>query len=71
MEAYGYREGLRDGLPIGLGYLSVSFGFAIWAVKQGLPGLILVLLSGTNLTSAGQVAGSRSWRRGAFWWSWH
>ena len=57
MEAYGYREGLRDGLPIGLGYLSVSFGFAIWAVKQGIPGLTLVILSGTNLTSAGQVAG--------------
>ena len=57
MEAYGYKEGLRDGLPIGLGYLSVSFGFAIWAVKQGIPGLVLVLLSGTNLTSAGQVAG--------------
>ena len=57
MEAYGYREGLRDGLPIGLGYLSVSFGFAIWAVKQGIPGIVLVVLSGTNLTSAGQVAG--------------
>ena len=57
MEAYGYKEGLRDGLPIGLGYLSVSFGFAIWAVKQGIPGLILIVLSGTNLTSAGQVAG--------------
>ena len=57
MEAYGYREGLRDGLPIGLGYLSVSFGFAIWAVKQGIPGLTLIILSGTNLTSAGQVAG--------------
>ena len=57
MEAYGYKEGLRDGLPIGLGYLSVSFGFAIWAVKQGIPGLTLILLSGTNLTSAGQVAG--------------
>lgn len=57
MEQYGYKEGLRDGLPIGLGYLSVSFGFAIWAVKQGIPGLILVLLSGSNLTSAGQVAG--------------
>ena len=57
MEAYGYRDGLRDGLPIGLGYLSVSFGFAIWAVKQGIPGLELVLLSGSNLTSAGQVAG--------------
>ena len=57
MEAYGYKEGVRDGLPIGLGYLSVSFGFAIWAVKQGIPGLTLILLSGTNLTSAGQVAG--------------
>ncbi len=57
MEAYGYKEGLRDGLPIGLGYLSVSFGFAIWAVKQGIPALTLILLSGTNLTSAGQVAG--------------
>ena len=57
MEAYGYKQGLRDGLPIGLGYLSVSFGFAIWAVKQGIPGLTLILLSGTNLTSAGQVAG--------------
>ena len=57
MEPYGYREGLRDGLPIGLGYLSVSFGFAIWAVKQGIPGFVLVLLSGSNLTSAGQVAG--------------
>ena len=56
MEAYGYKEGLRDGLPIGLGYLSVSFGFAIWAVKQGIPGLTLILLSGTNLTSAGQVS---------------
>ena len=57
MEQYGYKEGLKDGLPIGLGYLSVSFGFAIWAVKQGIPGLVLVFLSGTNLTSAGQVAG--------------
>ena len=49
MEAYGYKEGLRDGLPIGLGYLSVSFGFAIWAVKQGIPGLTLIVLSGKNL----------------------
>lgn len=57
MDQYSYKTGLRDGLPIGLGYLSVSFGFAIWAVKQGLPGWFLILLSGTNLTSAGQVAG--------------
>ncbi|MBQ7278296.1 MAG: AzlC family ABC transporter permease [Clostridia bacterium] len=57
MQSYGYKEGLLDGLPIGLGYLSVSFGFAIWAINQGLPGFILVLMSGSNLTSAGQVAG--------------
>ena len=57
MDLYNYKNGLRDGLPIGLGYLSVSFGFAIWAVKQGMAGWFLILLSGTNLTSAGQVAG--------------
>ena len=57
MDLYNYKNGLHDGLPIGLGYLSVSFGFAIWAVKQGIAGWFLILLSGTNLTSAGQVAG--------------
>lgn len=52
-----YRHGLRDGLPIGLGYLSVSFGFGISAVGQGVSALASVLISMTNLTSAGQVAG--------------
>ena len=32
---YGFREGFRDGLPIGLGYLAVSFGFGILAVAAG------------------------------------
>lgn len=54
---YRYRDGLRDGLPIGLGYLSVSFGFGISAVGQRLRALEAVLISMTNLTSAGQVAG--------------
>lgn len=54
---YRYRHGLRDGLPIGLGYLSVSFGFGITAVGEGLHLLEAVLISMTNLTSAGQVAG--------------
>lgn len=54
---YRYRDGLREGLPIGLGYLSVSFGFGISAVGQGLHALEAVLISMTNLTSAGQVAG--------------
>lgn len=55
--AYRYYEGIKDGLPIGLGYLAVSFGFAIWAIREGLPALATILISATNLTSAGQVAG--------------
>lgn len=54
---YGYWDGLRDGLPIGLGYLSVSFGFGITAVGEGLRILEALLISMTNLTSAGQLAG--------------
>ena len=54
---YRYRHGLRDGLPIGLGYLSVSFGFGISAVGEGLRVLEALIMSMTNLTSAGQVAG--------------
>ncbi len=52
-----YLCGLKDGIPIGLGYLSVSFGFAIWAARQGFPDLFLIALSASNMTSAGQVAG--------------
>lgn len=56
-QAYTYLQGLRDGLPIGLGYLSVSFGFGIAVVAAGLHPLIAVLISMINETSAGQVAG--------------
>lgn len=54
---YSYSEGFKDGIPIGLGYLSVSFSFGIMAVNSGLPVWIAVLISMTNLTSAGQFAG--------------
>ncbi|MBQ8569772.1 MAG: AzlC family ABC transporter permease [Oscillospiraceae bacterium] len=53
----GFKHGLRDGVPIGLGYLSVSFGFGIMAVGEGLSVLNATILSLFNLTSAGQVAG--------------
>ncbi len=56
-QAYSFREGLRDGIPIGLGYLSVSFGFGIAVVAAGLSPLIALLISMTNETSAGQKAG--------------
>lgn len=52
-----FLRGLRDGVPIGLGYLSVSFAFGITAVSRGVPGWIALLISMTNLTSAGQLAG--------------
>lgn len=52
-----FIKGVRDGIPIGLGYLSVSFGFGILAVGLGLSALSAVGISITNLTSAGQVAG--------------
>ncbi len=52
-----YTYGLLKGLPIALGYLSVSFGFGISALGQGIWGIGAILISLTNLTSAGQVAG--------------
>ncbi len=52
-----WRRGLHDGLAIGLGYLSVSFSFGIMAVNSGLSWWQAILISLTNLTSAGQVAG--------------
>lgn len=53
-----FKEGIRGGLPIGLGYLPVSFTFGFLAVSGGLPLWIAVLISFTNLTSAGQFAGT-------------
>ena len=52
-----FAQGVRDGVPIGLGYLSVSFSFGLMAVRAGLPVWTAVLISASNLTSAGQVAG--------------
>ncbi len=52
-----FRTGLRDGLPIALGYFPVSFTFGMLAISQGLPAFQAVLISATNLTSAGQFAG--------------
>lgn len=52
-----FLRGLNHGLPIGLGYLSVSFGFGILAVKNGLSVFQSSVISASNLTSAGQAAG--------------
>lgn len=52
-----FRKGIEDGIPIGLGYLSVSFTFGMMAVSNGVPVEVAVLISLTNVTSAGQFSG--------------
>ncbi|MBP5492382.1 MAG: AzlC family ABC transporter permease [Clostridiales bacterium] len=52
-----YLRGIKDGFPICLGYLSVSFAFGIFAVGCGLSVWQSILVSMTNVTSAGQLAG--------------
>lgn len=57
MKKNDFRSGLQYGLPIGMGYLSVSFTFGMLAAAKGVPTIGSLLISMTNLTSAGQVAG--------------
>ena len=57
MKKETFIRGIRRGLPVGVGYFSVSFGFGAMAVSQGIKALDAALISITNLTSAGQFAG--------------
>lgn len=57
MKSESFKRGLKDGVPIGLGYFAVSFTFGMMAVSGGLSIWQAVLISLTNLTSAGQFAG--------------
>lgn len=50
--------GVKGGIPIALGYLPVSFTFGLIAVSGGLPVWAACLISLSNLTSAGQFAGT-------------
>ena len=50
------KMGIRDSIPIGVGYLSVSFAFGLLAAKHGLTVMEAVFISMFNLTSAGQIA---------------
>ena len=52
-----FLQGMRDGIPIALGYFPVSFAFGMQAVQSGLPVWVPLIISMTNLTSAGQFAG--------------
>ncbi len=52
-----FKEGLRDGIPIGLGYLAVSFSLGITARASGLNWIQAFLASATSYASAGEYAG--------------
>ena len=61
-----FKYGFKKGIPIAMGYIPVSFSFGFMAVNGGLPIWLAVLISVTNLTSSGQLAGTmhsvfRSW----------
>ena len=51
------QRGIRDGIPIAVGYFSVSFTFGMMAVQSGISPFHAVLISLLSLTSAGQFAG--------------
>lgn len=52
-----FLKGAKLGLPIALGYIPVSFSFGMLAVAGGIPPWAAIIMSMTNLTSAGQFAG--------------
>ena len=52
-----YIRGIRDGIPIALGYLAVSFSLGIAAGNMGMKAFSAALMSFTNVTSAGEFAG--------------
>lgn len=52
-----FKKGLTDGIPVALGYFSVSIAFGLMAVQGGCTWFEALLISFTNLTSAGQFAG--------------
>lgn len=59
-----FKQGIKDGIPICLGYFSVSMAVGLTAVKAGLPIWTAVLISLSNLTSAGQAAGIELMKNG-------
>ena len=47
-----FVRGLRDGMPICLGYISVSFAFGMMVTENGMPVWLAVLIFLTKVTSA-------------------
>ena len=52
-----FKYGCRDGVPIMLGYLTVSFTFGVSCLAKGFAWWMPLLCSFTNFTGTGQFAG--------------
>ena len=63
-----FAEGIRDGMPIALGYLAVSFTLGIAARSAGLTAFQGLLASFLNNASAGEYAGFTLIAAGAPYW---
>ena len=57
MDRKKFLQGLRDGVPIGLGYLAVSFGIGISCHTAGISAPQSFLMSLLNNASAGEYGG--------------
>ncbi len=51
-----FLQGIHDGLPIGIGYLAVSFAVGISAYQAGIHILQAAVMSLFNLTAAGEAS---------------
>ncbi len=65
METLTFRKGLRDAIPIALGYFSVSAAFGMICISNKLPMWAAPLISLTNFTGTGQFVGANMIATGA------
>lgn len=63
-----FCEGVRDGIPIGLGYFAVAFSLGFTAREAGLDAFQSFLASLLNNASAGEYAGFTVIRENAPYW---
>ena len=52
-----FGQGIRDGVPIALGYFTISIAFGLYSAQGGLGPGVAAIMSFTNLSSSGQFGG--------------
>ena len=65
MDKLTFRKGLRDAVPIALGYFPVSAAFGMICINNKLPLWAAPIISLTNFTGTGQFVGSSLLATGA------